>query len=218
MPGEDTLTWPRSGGCAGRVVRSRGERRQESPVSEPSLQITRLLHEAPARPAALQELLGVVYDELHAIAARQFRGEKKEHTLQATALVHEVYLKLLGGAAIEWESRGHFFRAAAEAMRRILIDYARKRGTAKRGGGRRAIPLSAIDLADEHNLDDVLELDEALTQLAAEDAQAADIVRLRFYAGLSVAETAAALNISERTLMRDWSFARARLFELLGGG
>lgn len=186
-------------------------------MSEPSLQITRLLHEAPARPDALQELLGVVYDELHAIAARQFRGEKKDHTLQATALVHEVYLKLLGGASIEWQSRAHFFRAAAEAMRRILIDYARKRGSAKRGGGRRAIPLSAIDLADEHSLDDVIELDEALGRLATEDPQAADIVRLRFFAGLSAAEAAEVLNISERTLMRDWAFARARLFELLGG-
>jgi RNA polymerase sigma factor (TIGR02999 family) len=143
------------------------------------------------------------------------REERAAHTLQATALVHEAYMRLVGDANISWQSRGHFFRAAAEAMRRILIDHARKRKAQKRGGGRIGLPISVVDLAEDNDPAQVLALDEALKTLEAEDERAAVIVQLRFFAGLSVDETADATGLSRRTVLREWAFARARLFELL---
>ena len=143
------------------------------------------------------------------------REERAAHTLQATALVHEAYVRLVGAEGIEWESRAHFFRVAAEAMRRILIDHARKKGAQKRGGGARGIPLTIASLADDADPADFLALHEAIQQLEQEDARAAEIVKLRFFAGLSVADTVRVLGLSERTVMREWAFARARLSQLL---
>jgi len=168
--------------------------------------------------AAASELLPLVYDRLRAIARERMRQENVGHTLQATALVHEAYLRLVGDEAMSWSSRAGFYCAAAQAMRRILIDHARRRGRVKRGGGLNRQPLDAIDLAITDDADDVLALDAALNRLAERDARAAKIVELRFYAGLSVEETAAALELSDRTVKREWSFARAWLFKELGAG
>ena len=178
-------------------------------------EVTRLLREAHQRKDASGELLPLVYEQLRAIANNRMREERAGHTLQATALVHEAYMKLVNGPEVDWESRAHFFRAAAEAMRRILIDHARKRKSEKRGGGRAALPINVVDLAEEADPDQVLALEEAMQRLEAEDARAAEVVKLRFYAGLSVEETAEAMGVSERTVMREWAFARARLFQWL---
>jgi RNA polymerase sigma factor (TIGR02999 family) len=183
-------------------------------VAEPS-DVTRLLNELPVRPGASDELFPLVYEELRSLARSRMRNERLEHTLQATALVHEVFVRLVGVDLPSFEGRRHFFRVAAEAMRRVLIDHARKRDSLKRGGPRRAIPLHAIELAAESDNDDLLVVDDAIQKLAGEDARAAEIVNLRFYAGLSTEDIAEALQISERTVMREWAFARARLFELL---
>jgi RNA polymerase sigma factor (TIGR02999 family) len=185
-------------------------------VANPS-DVTRILTEFADRPNAADELLPLVYNELRAIAQSRMREERAGHTLQATALVHEAYLRLIGGAEPAWESRAHFFRVAAEAMRRILIDHARKKKSAKRGGERKQAPLEAVDLAQEQDPDEVLALDEALRSLEKEDERAAEIVKFRFFAGLSVEETALALDVSERTVMREWAYARARLQQILSG-
>ncbi len=167
------------------------------------------------RPAATERLLPLVYDELRALARSHLRNERPDHTLQATALVHEAYLRLLADARPSWNDRRHFFRSAAEAMRRILIEHARARGRLKRGGGRVAVDISAVDLATDPDLDQLLALDEAFRRLEQQDPGAADVVRLRFYAGLSVEETALATGLSERTVKREWAFARAWLYEAL---
>src|SRR5690606_36735472 len=161
-------------------------------------------------------LLPLVYEQLKAIAGARMRSERTDHTLQATALVHEAYMKLVGDRDVSWQNRAHFFAAAAEAMRRILIDHARKRKSEKRGGGMARVPITVVDLAAESDPDQILALEEALAQLEREDPRAAKIVNLRFYAGLSVEETVEATGLSKRTVMREWAFARARLFELLG--
>ncbi|MCB9848581.1 MAG: sigma-70 family RNA polymerase sigma factor [Phycisphaeraceae bacterium] len=179
-------------------------------------QITIALHACRANNAATGELIGLVYDQLRAIAQARMNQERAGHTLQATALVHEACFRLLGDSSPQWEDRGHFFRAAAEAMRRILIDHARMKKSAKRGGGGSRVPLSVVDLAVEHDPEQVLELDEALRKLEAEDPSAGEVVQLRFFGGLSVQEVAQVMGISERTVAREWAFARARLFELLG--
>lgn len=180
-----------------------------------SREVTEILRDLGQRPDAAEALLPLVYAQLRAIAQKRMAGERPGHTLEATALVHEAYMRLLGNQEIDWQSRGHFYGAAAEAMRRILIDHARKKGSQKRGGGRQPVAMNIVDLASEQDPADILALDEAITTLAGEDPRAAEVVRLRFYAGLSVEETAAALGVSERTVMREWSYARARLFQLL---
>jgi RNA polymerase sigma factor (TIGR02999 family) len=148
----------------------------------------------------------------------RLRSERPDHSLQATALVHEAYLRLLGGdTAAAWNDRTHFMVAAAEAMRRILVDHARGRGREKRGGGAAHIELSDANAAYALDDDDVLALDEVLPRLEALDARTADVVRLRYFVGLSVAETANALGVSERTVKREWAFARAWLFRALQG-
>jgi RNA polymerase sigma factor (TIGR02999 family) len=168
------------------------------------------------RSAALDRLVPIVYDELRALARSHLRREHPDHSLQATALVHEVYLRLLGGAdQPPWNDRHHFFVAAAEAMRRILIEHARARGRQKRGAGRAAIDLESADLATEHDLDTVLALDDAICRLGEQDPRAASVVRLRFFAGLSVEETAEATGLSVRTVKREWAYARAWLFDAL---
>jgi RNA polymerase sigma factor (TIGR02999 family) len=170
-----------------------------------------------SRAEALERLMPVVYAELRAMAQARLHQERPDHTLQATALVHEVYLRLVGSEHPPWQHRRHFFHATAEAMRRILIEHARRRGRVKRGGGRSRVPLTALNLAHEHDLDDVLALDEGIRRLEEQDPMAADVVRLRFFAGLSVQETARALEVSERTVKREWAVARAWLFRALAG-
>jgi RNA polymerase sigma factor (TIGR02999 family) len=165
---------------------------------------------------AFERVLSAVYKELRAIAQSRMNQERPGHTLQATALVNEAYIRLLGGADAHWTGRGHFFRAAAEAMRKILIDHARGRNAEKRGGGKAALSLSGLaDLAMEPDPAGLLALDDAILRLEQVDAQAADVVRLRFYAGMNEAAVAAALAISERTVRRDWAFARGWLRDAL---
>jgi RNA polymerase sigma factor (TIGR02999 family) len=163
-------------------------------------------------PHASRELLPLVYDELRRLAAQRLALEKPGHTLQPTALVHEAYLRLVGGEKDQhWDHRGHFFAAAAEAMRRILVDSARRKQTARHGGGRRRVSLS-----DHHRLTEtpegLLSLDEALTRLAAEEPAKAELVKLRYFAGLSTPEAAAALGVSVATAERWWAFARTWLY------
>src|SRR5437868_2462125 len=179
--------------------------------------VTRLLDAAAAgdRQAAA-DLLPLVYDELRKLAAARMAAESPGQTLQPTALVHEAYLRLVGPAdARMWDGRGHFFAAAAEAMRRILVEAARKKGRARHGGGRRRVELADVPAAvpDE----DLLALDEALGRLAARDPVRADLVKLRYFAGLTVPQAAAALGVSVATAERHWAFARAWLFAELNG-
>jgi RNA polymerase sigma factor (TIGR02999 family) len=161
---------------------------------------------------AIERLLPIVYDELRALARQHMNRERSNHTLQATALVHEAYMRLVDGLEPDWPSRGYFFAAAAEAMRRILIDRARARGSLKRGGGRLRLRLDQDPLASDDLSGELLDLDEALTQLAAEDARKAELVKLRFFAGLTRDEAAAALGISPATAGRHWRYARAWLY------
>ncbi|QOJ15204.1 MAG: sigma-70 family RNA polymerase sigma factor [Planctomycetia bacterium] len=177
--------------------------------------VTRILSAIDRGDAgAASALLPVVYDELRTLAATRLAREGVGQTLQATALVHEAYLRLLGpdGSELQWHSRGHFFAAAAEAMRRILIDAARAKRAEKRGGERRKIrlPLDALTLRDVP--DEVLDLDEALVKLAQCDPAKAELVRLRFFAGLTLTEAAAAMNISATTADNYWAYARAWLY------
>ncbi|MBI3860325.1 MAG: sigma-70 family RNA polymerase sigma factor [Planctomycetia bacterium] len=178
-------------------------------------EVTRILEAiGGGEPGALERLLPLVYDELRRLAAAKLAHEASGQTLQATALVHEAYLRLVGGAGNEprFETRGHFFTAAAEAMRRILIDRARSKGRQKRGGGARRLELNELDLASLPPDDDLLALDEALTKLEREEPVKAQLVKLRFFAGLTDEQAAAALGISRATAARYWSFARAWLF------
>lgn len=162
---------------------------------------------------AIERLLPIVYDELRALAQKHMNRERTDHTLQSTALVHEAYMRLVDGPEPNWPSRGYFFAAAAEAMRRILIDRARSKGSLKRGGGRRKLRLDQDPLASEVLSGELLDLDEALTKLAAEDSQKADLVKLRFFAGLTMDEAAATLGISTATADRHWRYARAWLYQ-----
>jgi RNA polymerase sigma factor (TIGR02999 family) len=185
----------------------------------PGSEITRILAalRGADRREALERLLPVVYGELRRLAKAQMRHERPDHTLQTTALVHEAYLRMLGAQNPPWNDRVHFFRAAAEAMRRILIEHARRRRRIKRGGDRVRVTLSGLKLGISEDPDTILALDDALGRLDKRDPRAADVVRLRFFAGLSVEETAKALEVSARTVKREWSFARAWLFDALGG-
>ena len=163
-----------------------------------------------------EQLLPLVYDELRKLAAQRLAQEQPGQTLQATALVHEAYLRLVGGAtAPRWDSRGHFFAAAAEAMRRILINRARDKKRLKRGGERRRVDLDKIEIALDGDDEQLLALDEALSQLAQEDEQAARLVNLRFFAGLTLRDAAAALGLSLRSAERQWAYARAWLYARL---
>jgi RNA polymerase sigma factor (TIGR02999 family) len=169
-------------------------------------------------PHAAEQLLPLVYDELRRLAAQKLAQEKPGQTLQATALVHEAYLRLVGGEAQSWNGRGHFFAAAAEAMRRILIEQARSRQRVRHGGGRQRLDLDRLDLAGKRAPANILALDEALEQLAAEEEAAAALVKLRYFAGLTIEQTAACLDISPATAKRHWAVARAWLFAALSDG
>lgn len=168
--------------------------------------------------AAAAELLPLVYAELRKLAGYRLEREKPGQTLQATALVHEAYIRLIGDAEIKWDGRSHFFAAAAEAMRRILVDQARRRHSVKHGGGFERQELSheiAIELGD---IDQLLDLDAALTKLAIEAPEMAKLVELRYFAGLGVEETAKAFGVSPRTIKRNWAYARAWLGRELNKG
>lgn len=178
-------------------------------------QITLLLHAVGKDESASEQLLELVYEQLRQIARQRMNNERAGHTLQATALVHEAFMKLVGDEQLSWENRGHFYAACAQAMRRILIDHARKRGAEKRGGGRGKVPLNVVDLAEESDPSQVLALNEAMDELERTDPRSASIVRLRFFAGLDVEETAQVLGLSTRTVMRDWAYARAKLFQMM---
>jgi RNA polymerase sigma factor (TIGR02999 family) len=167
-------------------------------------------------PSAADQLLPLVYDELRKLAAAKLANEKPGQTLQATALVHEAYLRLVGvDAAQHWNSRGHFFAAAAEAMRRILVNRARDKGRLKRGGRLQKIDLATVEFAFETSDENLLAVDEALTRLADENQVCADLVKLRFFAGMSLRDAGAALEVSSSTADRYWAYARAWLFNAL---
>jgi RNA polymerase sigma factor (TIGR02999 family) len=167
---------------------------------------------APAGPKPARELLPLVYDELRRLAAQRMARESPGQTLQATALVHEAYLRLVGADPDKpWDGRGHFFAAAAEAMRRILVENARRRHRLKRGGHRGRVDLDAAQPAAPETDDDLLALDEALEKLAAKDPAKAQLVQLRVFAGLTLAETAEILGLSISTADRYWAYARAWL-------
>jgi RNA polymerase sigma factor (TIGR02999 family) len=161
--------------------------------------------------AAMDRLLPVVYEELRRIARRQLGGERPDHTLSTTALVHEAYLRMADQTRLEWQDRAHFFAAAAQAMRRILVDYARRHRAEKRGGGRAQVTLDDAMVAAGERADQLVALDEALTRLAALDPRLARVVECRFFAGLTEEETAEALGITDRTVRRDWVKAKGWL-------
>ena len=175
-------------------------------------EVTRLLRALTAgREAAADEIFPIVYDELRAIAHSFMARERPGRTLQTTALVHEAYLRLVGGEETGWKERGHFFKAAAEAMRRILVESARAKARLKRGGGAQRVDFDENLGALEPPAEDVLALDEALARLQRQDPGMAGVVKLRYFAGLTVAETANALGLSPSTVNRQWTAARAWL-------
>jgi RNA polymerase sigma factor (TIGR02999 family) len=170
-------------------------------------------------PSAAEQLLPLVYDELRKLAAEKMTAEKPGQTLEATALVHEAYLRLVGsGAEPHFNGRGHFFAAAAQAMRNILVDNARRKRRPKHGGDRQRVALDEGLPVPPGDADGLLALDEALSRLAAEDPEPARIVQLRYFAGLSVEEAAQTLGISRAHAYRQWTFARAWLLQALSGG
>jgi RNA polymerase sigma factor (TIGR02999 family) len=170
-------------------------------------------------PHAAEQLLPLVYEELRKLAAQKLAQENPGQTLQATALVHEAYLRLVGGEPeTHWNGRGHFIAAAAEAMRRILVENARRKKTQKHGGKRKRIDLSQAEPIDQADPDALLDLDELLTRLAGEDPEAAAVAKLRLFAGLSVEEAAQALSTSRASAYRQWTYARAWLHARLGAG
>jgi RNA polymerase sigma factor (TIGR02999 family) len=167
-------------------------------------------------PQAAEQLLPLVYDELRQLAAQKLAHEASGQTLQATALVHEAYLRLVGSDQDKsWDSRGHFFAAAAEAMRRILVNRARDKGRQKRGDGWKRVDLDRLAVADKATDEEVSALDEALERLALQNPPCAELVRFRFFTGLTMEEAAAALGIAPRTAHRYWVFARAWLYDAL---
>lgn len=181
--------------------------------------VTRILKDIQRGDSrAASELLPVMYTELRKLAAQRIASEGRDHTLQATALVHEAYVRLVGpdiDGEFQWESRGHFFAAAAEAMRRILVDYARARNSLKRGGAHSRLPLDTLNQPIGDVPLEVLDLDDALEEFAVEDAIKAKLVELRFFGGLTLDEAARILDISPATADRHWKYAKARLRQKL---
>ena len=189
----------------------------QNPV--PRHQITQLLvrwREGDRR--ALDDLLPLVYDELHRLAAHYMRGERPSHTLQTSALVNEVYLRLVDNQDISWQNRAHFFAIAAQVMRRILVDHARRRDNQKRGGGlAQRFQLDETMLVPNKRAAEIVALDDALKSLAAIDPRKSQLVELRFFGGMSIEETAEVLQVSPGTVMRDWTLAKAWLLREITG-
>ena len=189
----------------------------ENPA-ENSKNITRMLKDwsSGGNREALDRLLPFVYDELHRQASRYLRRERSDHTLQTTALIHEAYLKLVDQREVEWKNRAHFFAVAAQAMRRILVDYARTRKREKRGGDDVKLQLDeAVNISGGEKSIDLVALDEALTRLAEFDERQARVVELRYFSGMTEEETAEVLGISAPTVRRDWNMAKAWLYSQL---
>jgi len=182
-------------------------------MPEPAGDVTQLLRQLRAgQPDAADQLVPLIYRELRRIAGAQMAHERPGHTLQATAVVHEAYMRLAGEQDIEWQNRAHFFGIAARTMRRVLLDYARQRHAGKRGGsGAGKVDLDAELLIGDDRLEDVVALDQVLTRLSEMDEEQGRIVELRFFAGLNVEETAEAMGLSPRTVKREWRLARAWL-------
>jgi RNA polymerase sigma factor (TIGR02999 family) len=181
-------------------------------------EVTRLLAQlGGGGPGSLDRLIPILYDELRRIARRQMRGERSEHTLDTTALVHEAYVKLVGLDRMSWQNRAHFLAVAAQAMRRVLVDHAVGRRAQKRGGARRRVPLEEVDIRGAQPVETLVALDTALTRLESVDVRLSRVVECRYFGGLSVEETAAALDVSPATVKRDWSVARAWLNRELQG-
>jgi RNA polymerase sigma factor (TIGR02999 family) len=176
---------------------------------------TQLLKQAKSTDDAAA-LIPHIYTELRQIARRQMAAERANHTLQATALVHEAFVRLCGAQKLAFNDRAHFLAAAAHAMRNLLLEHARNRGRIKRGGKLRRVPLDVVDLAADTDVDEVHAIDDAMKKLEEQDARMAQIVRLRFFTGTSSEETARVLGISERTVRREWRLARAWLARELG--
>ncbi len=184
-----------------------------------SSEITQLLHAWQGGDAlALQQLTPVVYAELHRMAQHYMARERDGHTLQTTALINEVYLRLVNVKEVQWQDRAHFFAISAQMMRRILTDFARSHGYQKRGSGVQHVPLDEACLASAEPGVDLVALEQALTHLEKTDARKSKVVELRFFGGMTVEETAEVLHISGETVMRDWSVARAWLLRELDGG
>ena len=205
-----------------RVIKPAGPVLQQDANHVSAAVVTRLLNDAASGDAgAAAELLPLVYQELRCLARQKMGQERAGHTLQATALVHEAFVRLVDGStARTWEGRWHFFAAAAEAMRRILVDQARRRGRIKRGGGtvRERIDLENVALTVDEPPREVLAVDEGLTALAVQHPEKAQLVKLRYFAGLTIEETAGAMGISVPTANRHWAYARAWLFRHLESG
>jgi RNA polymerase sigma-70 factor (ECF subfamily) len=181
-------------------------------AQRPQSDLTQLLHSwSDGDHEALEKLTPLVYRELYRLAGNYMRGEKPGHTLQATALVNEAYLRLIDWKNVQWQNRAHFFAVSAQLMRRVLVDYARSRNYAKRGAGVRAVTLDEALAVSADKLDLVVEIDAALERLAAMDPRSAQIVELRYFGGLSVEEAAEVLKVSGITVIRDWNFAKAWL-------
>jgi RNA polymerase sigma factor (TIGR02999 family) len=186
-------------------------------MGTPQSEITRLLGQlSGGNEAVVNALMPLVYDELRAMAERQLRRERSDHTLSATALVHEAYLKLVDQSRVTWQNRAHFYAIAAQAMRRILINYAERRVAAKRGGGQIRVTLTDGIEGPEQRAEDLVALDRALDRLAELDARQSKVVEMRFFAGLTHEEIAEVLGVSVPTVRRDWRMARAWLSRELG--
>jgi RNA polymerase sigma factor (TIGR02999 family) len=182
-------------------------------------EVTRILHSVESGDAkAAEELLPLVYEELRKLAAVRMANESPNQTLQPTALVHEAWLRLTGNEAVKWQGRAHFFGAAAEAMRRILIDNARRKRALRHGGGKQRLDIDAVEIAAPAKEQELLDMNEALEKFAALDKQKAELVKLRYFVGLTLEESAKILGISTPTAKRWWSYARAWLYHQIQGG
>jgi RNA polymerase sigma factor (TIGR02999 family) len=187
-------------------------------MSQPQHEITQLLRSwSDGDSGALEKLTPLVLGELHRLAVRYVAREKPDHTLQATGLVNEAYIRLIDWQNVRWQNRGHFFGVSAQVMRRILVDYARSRLYAKRGGGAREVPLDEAPAIADRSLNGLLDIDRALDRLAAIDPRTAQVIELRYFGGFSVEETAEIIGVSPITVIRSWNFAKAWLLRELYG-
>lgn len=202
-----------------RVPELQGPDRGTHGMNDAPGQVTQILEAVGAGDAqAAEQLLPLVYEELRRLAAARMANEAPGQTLQPTALVHEAWLRLVGDGDRQWNSRGHFFSAAAEAMRRILVENARRKRALRHGGGQERVDMAALDLAAEPGDDHVVEIDDALNELAGLDPSQAEVVKLRFFVGLKLEEIATLQGVSMKTIQRQWTHARAWLFERIERG